>query len=574
MKIFLGLPAIIGIGIGALVVAVGLFLFCFFYFRALHLKRQVLDCDRRFSYLHALLIGQDAQYVKRLEIISRTNLLYVDTHTKFVKRFKEIRDHLDSYTQRCVNDIKDLYYDHKYSVLREKLPEVVKNLEQYETDVNALNNDLLRVIKPEEECRQNSLSLKEKLRRIKQDYYAKQADLTLVNDSFNEIFKYVDDCFEKFEENVEAAQYDDANSILPEVSQIIDELSKVLISLPDLCTMIVNLLPDKLISLENAVDVMTHDHYPLHHLCVKQSIAEIKKEIDILTAKIKQFDVDGVRDRLDDISNQIDEYFHLFDEEKAAREQFEERSEKVYSSVGTIEKNFIKLCNTIPDVSQIFVINEEQHAKINSIQSEINRVGALKRSLDTFIHSSTKQPYSLLLKKMNELDEASTSITSEIDEFNNYLVSLKTDSERAYDLVYSFYKKLVEAENRVADINVEAVTNKYNDVFDHVYELLNSIYKLLVVEPINVEQINKLVSELIDLGNSLFDDGQVYQDHHMMVVAENAILFSNRDRVHMNDVNELVKQAEQFFNNGEFEKSYQKAGEALNRVKAINERKK
>ena len=538
-----------------------------------NLKHTILDLDRRFQYLHALLIGQDAQYVKRLEIISRTNLLYVDTHTKFVKRFKEIRDHLDASAQRRVNDIKDLYYDHKIKLVKQELPKVLEIIDNYEKEVNILNDDLLKVIKPEENCRQSSLSLKEQLRRIRQDYYAKQSDLTLVNDSFVEVFKYVDSLFEEFESYVESAQYDEANSVLPKIEEIVKELAKILVAIPELCTLVTSIVPDKLISLENAYEVMTKDHYPLHHLCVKQSIEEIKKEIDLLTTRIKRFDLEGVRTKLDDISAQIDEYFKLFEEEKAARVDFEQNNEHVYNNVGTIEKSFIKLCNTIPEVSKVFVISEEQHNKINYIQSEINRVGALKRTLDTFIHSSTKQPYSLLLKKMNELKTSSESIISEIDDFNAYILSLKEDSEYAYNLVYAFFDKIVEAENQVADINIKSVSEKYEIPFNHLYELLNSVYKRLVVQPINVEEVNREIAEIKELANSLFDEeGQVNQDHNMAMLAENAIVFANSDRFHLSDINELVKHAEEYFRAGEFENAYTTVGDALKRVHA-NERR-
>ena len=82
---------IIGIVIGAVAVLSGLFVIVYFFIlRERIFKKQIREIDRRVQFLHALLIGQDAQYVKRLEIISRTNLLYVDIHTKFLKRFKDL----------------------------------------------------------------------------------------------------------------------------------------------------------------------------------------------------------------------------------------------------------------------------------------------------------------------------------------------------------------------------------------------------------------------------------------------------------------------------------------------------
>ncbi|MBP5092089.1 MAG: hypothetical protein J6328_06000, partial [Bacilli bacterium] len=58
-------------------VAVLLYFTVFAHYRA---RKQVRELVRRFEYLHALVFGQDSQFVKRLEIIARTNLLYVNVH--------------------------------------------------------------------------------------------------------------------------------------------------------------------------------------------------------------------------------------------------------------------------------------------------------------------------------------------------------------------------------------------------------------------------------------------------------------------------------------------------------------
>ena len=81
---------------GAIAVALVAVLLYFFVFRHVWAKKQVRELSRRFEYLHALLFGQDSQYIKRIENISTTNLLYVNTHVEFKKRFKDVRDQADS----------------------------------------------------------------------------------------------------------------------------------------------------------------------------------------------------------------------------------------------------------------------------------------------------------------------------------------------------------------------------------------------------------------------------------------------------------------------------------------------
>ncbi|MCQ2801390.1 MAG: septation ring formation regulator EzrA [Bacilli bacterium] len=567
----MGTGAIIGLVAGIVVGLVGIgFILYFFVFREKVFKKQLREIDRKFQYLHALLIGQDAQYVKRLEIISRTNLLYVEIHTKYLKKFKEIRDKHDANAQSALNNLRDLLDVKNFKAFKETMLHVNEIVEGYDKEVQALNVELLRVVKPEEDCRQSSLTYKESLRRIKQDYYSKESELVMMSNSFEEVFKYIDQLFEDFEGLVESAQYDEANQILPKIDEILHELTKNMQDLPSLCTMVSIVIPEKIISVENAYKDLVNDKFPLYHLCVVQTLTEMKEQIENFTHRIRLFEINGIGEKLESMSEKLDKFFDLFEEEKVARESFEANNENVYSTVNLIERKFIKLRNTIPEVSKVFVINEAHQNKINDIQNDINKVGALKRSLDTFIHSATKQPYSLLVNKMNELSTASNSIISDIDEYNNYISSLKSDAESAYNVVYAFYDKVKRAEQQVREINVAKCTEKYSPKFEKLYELLNSINNLLIHSPIDVDQVNKLQRDLFEISNDLLDDGEVAQDYSMMILAENAILYANRHRYHLSDIDQLINLAETDFVNGDFEHASISTSNALKKIKQEN----
>ena len=564
---------IVAIVLGSLaVLAIIFFVVYFFILRERIFKKQIREIDRRVQFLHALLIGQDAQYVKRLEIISRTNLLYVDIHTKFLKRFKEIRNKNDGDAEQAINSLRDYIDEKNYKAYKEALPKFTKIVDEYDALVNSLNSDLLKVVKPEEDCRQSALTYKEQLRRIKQDFYSKESELLLMSQSFDEVFNFIDKKFEEFEGLVESAQYDEANSILPEIDEILHELTIHMSELPSLCTMVSVVIPDKINSVQIAYRELIDQKFPLYHLCVTQTLEEFQKELEEITHLIRIFKIEGVADRLEEISNRLEGFFTSFDEEKAARTTFEENNEKVYSTVNLIERNFIKLRNTIPEVSNIFIINEDHKTKINNIQNNINKVGALKRSLDTFIHSATKQPYSILMNKMNELSSASNAIISDIEEYNSYISSLKSDAEKAYNVVFSAYGKVKAAEYQVRKINVKKVSEKYQPKFDALYKLLNDIYENLVTNCIDIDKVNSLLHEYYEIANVTLENGEVTADYNVMVLAENSILYANRHRYHLSDVDTQLTQAEAYFENGDFESAANMAGAILKRIKESNGR--
>lgn len=569
MRMFLSTFGLVSIIVASSIVFIGLvFVIYKFVIEKNNMRRQIAELDRRFEYLHALLIGQDAQYVRRLEIIARTNLIYIEIHTKFLKKFKEVRDKHDAKAQSTINHLKDLRDEKGLNAkrLKEEIIDAKALIDAFDREVNDLNSELLSVVKPEEDCRQISLTHKERFRRIKQEYFAKQNNLSLVSESFEQTFGLIDSLFDQFDKLVECANYDDANLMLPKIDKILDEISNDMSKLPNLCTMVTTYIPDKISSLENAFEIMQRDHFPLEHLCVKSAIREMKDEVNVYTTKIKRFDLKNVDEELNNIVSRIDEFITLFDDEKKARQEFESNNESIYSMVTTIERRFIKLCNTIPEVQKIYVVNDVQQTNINNIHNSINRLGALKRSLDTYIHSATKQPYSMLVSKMRELKTASDEVIASMDDFMKYIASLKNDSEEAFKRIYEGFYKVKEIERTLRKIDIEKIDAKYHEVVEQYYEYLKEVNVLLKTKPINVEKINNDIVEMTKIENEYFGKGLIGSTYNMMVLATNSIVYANRDRGNFADINDLINQAENMYYEGEFEQSYRVSGSSLAKI--------
>ncbi len=547
-------------------------IFIFIFVRKRNYRKEVRKLEGKFQKAHILLLTQCSNYVRRLEVISHSNLLYGDKHRKYLMKFKDIRDKYDTKAQNAINNIKDLATENNYKKLKIDLPQARNIITEFETEVNELNSNLLKEIKPEDDARQKALLLQENYRRIKNEYDLHNNELTLVSESYEKIFKLVDDKFSEFNNCIESAQYDEANEILPKIDKILHQLSSIGRELPKLVALVNTIIPDKIASLQNAYEVMIQDNYPLHHLTVNVNIREMNDRLELLKNKIRIFDINGVQDQLDKISASIDDFFVLFDEEKKAREQFENDNSGIYQSVNDIERRFIKLKNKIPEVSKIFIINNEYNAKITEIQTEINKVGAFKRSLDTLVHSSVKQPFSVLYSKMNDLHKETDLVISEIESFMAYLESLKRDSEIAYQKIYEYFALLKNAENDLRQINNEFIYNKYKPTIDHLFDLISQVNDLLKVTPIDVEKVNANIEQIHNEGDSLLGaNGEISQEAKMRILAENAIVYANRSRNKLSDVDDLIKQSEQLFIKGKFEDSYQVATSVLKRIQTMSD---
>ena len=551
---FVSLPIILG-SIGGVVVLIGLLVLLYFTLGVHYrMKSQVSDIYQKFEYLHALLFGQDSQYVKRIEMISRTNLIYGDILLTLGRRFKDIRDNSDSAMQTEVNHIRDLLGDRNYKTLKLELPKVKEELADYEEKVNTLNEDLKQVFAPEEECRAFSLSLKDKLRQTKQDYYVKQTDLSLVASSFEAAFKRLDEVFGRFESLVESGHYEEAKEELKDAPAVINELSRDLIVLPNLCLTIQSVIPDKINSLKERFEMMIEEGYPLHMILGRERIAEMRDELDAITAQVQQFKLSNVQESLDGMIAEIEEYFDAFEREKEARVRFESECDTIYVEDNEVEQKNIRLWNALPEIKKVYVIPSEEQAKVDSIKTLISKASATKRSLDTFIHSGSSQPFTVLVDKMHQLRDEAAEARAAIDAFDSYLMSLKSDSEAAMRAVMEYYDALQSCEVAIRQIAVEPITEEYTPQIDDLFATIDRIYALLYSKPIDVIAVNELVGDLISRGEEVCRKINALSAE--MASADASLLIANRYRRDFTNMNLIVQQAEKLYFSGDFSTCY------------------
>ena len=331
--------------------------------------------------------------------------------------------------------------------------------------------------------------------------------------------------------------------------------------------MVNNLVPDKIQHLRNAIELMNAERYPLGDLNVALIIKQMETELRIYVSRIKQFNLRGVEESLTNMIKNIDDIENKFEEEKAARSDFEVNNEAIYREVNNVERRYVKLANNVPEIEKVYVINDEHKEKLEKIHKDVDELGALKRSLNTAFHSVNRSPYTHLVNKMNELKNSTDLVRNDLDMFTKYLISLKDDSQSAYNLIHDVYAQVKEGEKIVRDIDIENISKKYEEKINRTYELFDEIKELLYSKPIPVDDVNHLVEELSEISTSLYgEQGQIRQDFNMMMLAKSAILYANRGRSDFADIAQILEQADLLYANGDFEQAYILSGDALRKI--------
>ena len=559
---------IVLISIGSAVVIAGLIVLYIFVILPSSYKKQYRDLQKRYSYLDAKLIGQDSQYIHRIEIISRTNLLYLDKYETFSRRFKAIFETEDKYSESIIKQLNSLITAKQFKNIKSVFDDAKKALDVFDENLSALDADLYKVIKLEEECRKQVDYLKDIYRHVKQTYYSESSDIEMVSQTFNKMFDKIDTTFAKMDEQLESAEYDEINEQIPVMNNVLIALGKVLIELPTLCSLTKTVVAEKIVEIQNKYKETEKQGVPLFHLNFKNHVEDWKKRLNELTKKIINLQIAGVHAECDLIIAEINTVSELLDNEISDRQYFRDNYEEIYRKVNEVQKTFLKISSLLPQVETIYLIGEDQKEKISKLAESVTSLGNSKRYLDGFVLSGTKQPYSLLKKQLCDLNDNYEVVAQGVNNFKNYIDSLKTTAEEAYKMIYVYYYRIKEVEKTIDDLNIKDIKDSYKEKIDAAYDILNYLYEKIQSKPLDVDDITNKIEQLNTITTAIFDD--IDEKVRLSTLAEQSVVLLNSLR-NEQDVAQSLDQLELEFMKGEFEAVHSQANSIYNNRQIENE---
>ena len=378
----------------------------------------------------------------------------------------------------------------------------------------------------------------------------------MVSATFSKMFDKIDSSFAKFDDLLEGAEYDEINNNVESLNNVLTVVGHVLIELPRLCKTISKTIPTKISELQLKYKETEKQGVPLFHLSFKKTVEEWQGQLKELNKRIINLQCGGVGTQCDAILKEIEKMSQQLDNEVSDREYFNSKFETVYRNVNDVEKMFLRICAMLPEIRQIYLIGQSELDKIDELKLSIDNLSNSKRYLDGFVHSGTRQPYSLLKEKLDELEGNYNVVFEGVNNFKNYIDNLKNTAEEAYNLISVYYYRIKEAEKELAEINLAEISSKYVDKIETAYETLNGIYEAVQSQPINVDDVTTKIEYLKNLADPMFEE--IDDQARNMSLAETSLVALNKDRKE-NDVEQSLSALEISFDKGDFASVFSQA---------------
>ncbi len=554
IRFLLSIEGIIGIVVSIVVAIIVAFILLYIFVFSKRIRnKKIRDLELKYSYFHGVMIGECSQILKRLEIISHSNLLYSEIYSKNVKKSLEILQYNDPKASKALSDALDYILNPSKKDFKKVYEESKLVLDDYEEKVKNFRDELKKIIQPEEDARNAALKVKEFESNVRKKYIVNKSSFEVADETIDLILNKVDRKFEKFNDLIDSAQYEEALKMLPLLNKVLTELNDAIEKLPDLCLEINENIPQKISSVKEKIASMEEEKISLYNINPKKRIKQFKDQIAQININLAKLDLNEASRRIDILNLDVKNLEDLLNKESEAKNYYDNNFAEIVKESKKISGDIISIYNKIPKYEKYYIFNDSHKNILEVFQENERKLANAKTQLDLATLTANRQPFSLIYDKLIVLKKEIDNTNSIISEFENYIKQLKNDCDKAYDLLNIEYVSLKSKKTLLVKLKLNDEED-YLKRFERCFELLNNISEQINNKPINVEILNHDLTEYKALKEDLF----INIDNCQSIVNEidRMVLELNKLRDGFKDINDEIVKAENLYKKSYYVESY------------------
>ena len=497
----------------------------------------------------------------RLETLGKHSQTLQNTYDERKKQYDEIYQRKDRAILNSLNSIDELLKDKDFRQVREIERDVEADIQAYARTISSFSADLSTLLQEDTDIHSSAVAVKSKLRQIREFYQGHSMELKGLEDSFEIILQDADNAIEKFNELADCTKYDEAKEVLKELDGILTATVSIMDQLPLLQASVTTVLPNKLDELMNTYQEMLENQYVVEYLDVERKVSDMRHELDLLRSKLAFLDISGVKDEIDALQTEITDINAAFEQEKQAKENFLHSQSYLDESTYSIESSYSRHINNIRKLQSVYLLDQKYVDQMYALKSDVESIGFLKRDLDSYLDTSNRKPYTIIMKKLSEMKSEVTKTNRTMNDYQSYLNSLKVTIDQVFSGLQECFVNLSVRRQKVRLLGVETYRVSTKPKFDRFFDTICEIAKMLEVFPLNVPEIDaKFRSFQSDCKYFLSD---IDQNLEYAEGAEQGIVYGNFYRIEFNDCDSMLRSAENDYQSGNFKQSFEIVSKVL-----------
>lgn len=484
--------------------------------------------------------------------------------------YNEWKERLDDIKEKQIPHITDMLLEADYTLSQTdykgvmyKIAKLEMEIYKVRTNSEFLLNEIKEITSSEERNRAIITKMKTTYRELYQKFVSTKAEYGEIAESVSLQFENIAKRFEDFEAVMENNEYTEVAQIVKAIDEMLKHMQIVTDEMPSIVLIAYSVLPNKINEVETTYEEMKKLGFPLDYLNVEYNIEEANKKISDVIDRSKVLNMEDSLFELKVLMDYFDGLFTDFEKEKVNRKVYEETNISFKRKLENINALVKDIFSKLSEIKELYNLSEEDLDLLSKVKEDLKGLNADYKVLLDHTGNNTFA-YSKLTKEIEQLVLKLSVIEESLDSTLDTLGSMKEDEVRARQQLEEVKIILKNSKAKMREYNLPLIPKNYYVELTEAQSAIKEIVRELDKKPITIEVLNTRVDTARDLVLKLFSKTKEIMKTAMF--AEMAIVYGNRYRSSVDDLDKNLTYAEILYYKGEYQRSLELTINALNRI--------
>ena len=436
-----------------------------------------------------------------------------------------------------------------YKNVDQKLAKVEMEIYKVRESANELLGEIKEITVSEEKYRSIVTKLKAKYRKLMNEFTTHKDDYEEIQEAIELQFENIEKRFLDFEHRMEKNEYDEVVHIVKALDTMIDHMGIVVVEVPNLVLMAQKLIPKRIEEILAISKEMTDNGYNLEYLNVEYNMEECNKNINTIMDRIRVLNLVDCMFDLKTMLDYLDTIFNSFDEERLARKSYEEMVAPFEKKLRKTNRIMKDIYNQLDDIKNMYDLSDDDLKELNELKERLEiAINDYKELLR--VKENKEKPYSYLYKQLEVENNILQELEVNLDNSLKSLGSMYDDEIRAREQLEDIQDLLKQCKVKIRSYKLPIIINNYFIELSEANEAIDEIIKELNKKPIMIKVLNTRVDTARDLVLKLYNT--TTDMIKTAQLAEMAIVYGNRYRSEMIEIDRGLDNAEMLYHKGDY----------------------
>jgi len=484
--------------------------------------------------------------------------------------YNDWKERLDDIKNKQIPKLTDMLIEADYSLsqmdYRSAMYKIAKlEMEIYKVRTNSdfLLSEIKDITSSEERNRAIITKLKSTYRDLYQKFTSAEGEFGDIAKPISLQFENISRRFEVFEEAMENNEYTEVTQIIKSIDEMLNHMAVIIEEVPPIVLMATNILPKRIKEIEETYKAMVRSGYPLDYLNVDYNVEEANKKINDIMDRANVLNLEDSLFELKVLLDYFDSLFGDFEKEKVERQNYDDTNNKFKTKLDKINNLVVEIFDQINELKSLYNLSKEDMALLNEVRDELKSLNADYKVLMDHTGNNTFA-FSKLTKEIENLFLRLVDIEDTLDNSLDAIGSMREDEVRAHQQLEEIKLILKDSKAQIRDYNLPVIPQSYFTELKEAQAAIKEIVYELDKKPITITTLNTRVDTARDLVLKLYTKTREMMKTAMF--AEMAIVYGNRYRSGVEDVDKNLMYSEVLFYKGEYKKSLELSINTLNHI--------